>query len=114
MYEQVFRDQSTGTLATTNWSLAISADGTNDLSAANWATAFSVLRYLKFAFSPGVPLGAVITSVTLNFYYHSNTAGDTACWTARPTTDWRSSPPTAARRRRSRASRATRPIRPTP
>jgi hypothetical protein len=80
MYEQISRDQSTGTLTTTNWALAISADNTNYLNAANWATTFSTTRYLKFAFNPSVPTGAVITSVTLNFYYRSNTAGDTACW----------------------------------
>ena len=80
MYEQISRDQASGTLTTTNWSLAISADNTNFPTAANWATTFSTTRYLKFAFNPSVPTGAVITSVTLNFYYRSNTAGDTACW----------------------------------
>jgi hypothetical protein len=37
-------------------------------------------RYLKFTFDPGVPAGAVIASVTLNFYYRASGNGDTACW----------------------------------
>jgi len=79
-YEQISRDQASGTLTTTNWSVGTAADNVNYPAASNWATTFSASRYLKFAFDPSVPAGSVITSVTLNFYYRSNTAGDTACW----------------------------------
>jgi hypothetical protein len=80
MYEQISRDRSTGTATTTNWSLALSGDGTNYASAASWASTFSTSRYLKFSFDAGVPTGAVITSVTLNFYYRSAQNGATSCW----------------------------------
>ena len=80
VYEQISRDASTGTATTTNWALAISGDGTNYQSASNWTNAFSTSRYLKFTFDPGVPAGAVIASVTLNFYYRASGNGDTACW----------------------------------
>ena len=80
MYEQISRDASTGTATTTNWALAISGDGTNYSSASTWASTFSTSRYLKFTFDPSVPTGAVITSVTLNFYYRSAQNGATSCW----------------------------------
>jgi hypothetical protein len=80
MYEQISRDRSTGTATTTNWPLALSGDGTNYTSASSWASTFSTSRYLKFFFDPSVPAGAVITSVTLNFYYRSSFNGNTACW----------------------------------
>ena len=80
LYEKTTTDQSTGTATTTSWGIVSSGDGVNYTSAANWATTFGAARYLKFTFDPGVATGSVITSVTLNFYYRSNTAGDTACW----------------------------------
>jgi hypothetical protein len=80
MYEQIARDRSTGTATTTNWALALSGDGASYTSASAWASTFSTARYLKFTFDPGVPTGAVITSVTLNFYYRSNQNGATSCW----------------------------------
>lgn len=80
MYEQISRDRSTGIATTTNWALALSGDGTNYASASSWASTFSTSRYLKFSFDPGVPTGAVITSVTLNFYYRSAQNGATSCW----------------------------------
>jgi len=80
MYEQISRDRSTGTATTTNWALALSGDSTNYTSASTWASTFSTSRYFKFTFDPSVPTGAVITSVTLNFYYRATGNGDTACW----------------------------------
>jgi hypothetical protein len=80
MYEQISRDRSTGTATTTNWALALSGDGTNYASASTWTTTFSTSRYLKFTFDPSLPTGAVITSVTLNFYYRSAQNGATTCW----------------------------------
>lgn len=80
MYEQISRDRSTGTATTTNWALALSGDGTNYTSASNWASTFSTSRYLKFTFDPSVPTSAVITSVTLNYYYRSSQNGATSCW----------------------------------
>jgi hypothetical protein len=80
MYEQISRDRSTGTATTTNWALALSGDSATYTTASTWASTFSTSRYLKFAFDPGVPTGAVITGVTLNFYYRSNNNGDTVCW----------------------------------
>jgi hypothetical protein len=79
-YEQIYRDQANTTLTTTNWGVAISGDGTNYPSAANWSSSFSALRYLKLTFDPAVPSGSVITSASVDFYYRSNTAGNTACW----------------------------------
>ena len=35
---------------------------------------------MKFTFDPDVPSGSVITSASINFYYKTNTAGDTVCW----------------------------------
>jgi hypothetical protein len=35
---------------------------------------------MKFSFDPSVPSGSVITSGSLDYYYKSNAAGDTACW----------------------------------
>jgi hypothetical protein len=79
-YEKIYRDQSTGTPTTTNWSLATSGDGTAYTSASNWATTFSTLRYMKLTFDPGVPSGSVITSASVDFHYKANTSGDTVCW----------------------------------
>jgi hypothetical protein len=79
-YEKVYRDQADTTLTTTNWGVATSGDGANYTSAGNWATTFAAARYLKLTFDPAVPSGSVITSASLDFYYRSNTAGDTACW----------------------------------
>jgi len=79
-YEKIYRDQSTTTPTTTNWSLATSGDGTVYVSASNWATTFSTLRYMKLTFDPGVPSGSVITSASVDFYYKANTSGDTVCW----------------------------------
>ena len=81
MYEKIYRDRAGGgSTTTTNWSVATSGDGLNYPSAANWASSFSVLRYLKLTFDPGVPSGAVMTSASLDFYYRSNTNNNTACW----------------------------------
>jgi len=80
MYEKIYRDQSTGTAATTNWSVATAGDSTAYINVSNWATTFSTLRYMKFTFDPAVPTGSVITSASVDFYYKANTAGDTVCW----------------------------------
>jgi hypothetical protein len=79
-YEQIYRDQASGTAATTNWAVAIAGDGTNYQTASTWSSSFSTLRYLKFTFDPAVPAGSVITSASVDFYYRSVTAGNTACW----------------------------------
>jgi hypothetical protein len=79
-YEKIYRDQSTGTPTTTNWSLATAGDSTAYVNVSNWATTFSTLRYLKLTFDPNVPSGSVITSASVRFYYKANTAGDTVCW----------------------------------
>ncbi len=78
-YEKIYRDVSSGTAATTNWSVASSGDGSNYLTSAVWATTFSTTRYVKFTFDPAVPTGAVITGAKLDFYYRSNSTGQT-CW----------------------------------
>lgn len=79
-YEQIYRDQASTTLTTTNWGVAISGDNTNYPSVGNWSSSFSTLRYLKLTFDPAVPTGSVITGASVDFYYRSNTAGNTACW----------------------------------
>jgi hypothetical protein len=80
MYQKVYRDDADTTTTTTNWGLAASGDGAVYTSVANWATTFSSTRYLKFSFDPNVPSGSVITSASLDYYYKSNAAGNTACW----------------------------------
>jgi hypothetical protein len=79
-YEKVFRDQSTGVAATTNWGPATAGDGANYATASAWLATFITTRYLKLTFDPGVPAGAVITAASLDFYYRSAGASDTACW----------------------------------
>jgi hypothetical protein len=79
-YEKIYRDQSTTTPTTTNWSLAISGDSTFYISAASWAATFSTLRYMKLTFDPAVPSGSVITSASVDFYYKANTSNNTVCW----------------------------------
>lgn len=79
-YEKIYRDNSSGGAGTTsNWGVATSADGANYLTASTWATTFSTSRYVKFTFDPGVPTGAVISSASLDFFYRSNSLGQT-CW----------------------------------
>jgi hypothetical protein len=80
LYDNVYRDVSSGTPAVTNWGTATSGDGANYTSAAAWLATFSTTRYLKFTFDPGVPAGAVITAATLDFSYRTSAAADTACW----------------------------------
>jgi hypothetical protein len=79
-YEQVYRDRSSGTAATTDWGPATSGDGYNYASASTWLATFNTARYVKFTFDPGVPAGATITSATLDFSYRTTQVGDTACW----------------------------------
>jgi hypothetical protein len=79
-YEKIYGDQADTSLTTTNWSLATSGDSTAYISAGNWATTFSTLRYMKLAFDPAVPSGSVLTSASVRFYYKANTGGDTVCW----------------------------------
>lgn len=79
-YEKIYRDKSSGGAGTTtNWGVATSADGSNYLTSSAWATTFSATRYVKFTFDPGVPAGAVISSASLDFFYRSNSVGQT-CW----------------------------------
>ncbi len=80
LYEKIYRDRANGTVATTNWGTAIAGDNFNYQSTGNWATTFSTTRYVKTTFDPGVPTGSVITSASFDFYYRSNTAGNTVCW----------------------------------
>ena len=78
LYRTVFTDASTGTASSSTWSL-VSADSTAYASAANWLSAFSSARYLKFTFPSYVPAGATVTSAVLDHTYKSNTNGDTTC-----------------------------------
>lgn len=79
LYEEIYRDASTGTATTTNWSVA-NSDTASYTTVSNLATSFATTRYLKFAFDPGVATGSVITAATLDFRYKAATAGDTVCW----------------------------------
>jgi hypothetical protein len=79
-YEKVYRDQSSGAAAVTNWGPASSGDGFNYQTAAAWLAAFSTARYLKLTFDPAVPAGAVITAASLDFFYRSASGADTLCW----------------------------------
>lgn len=79
-YEQVYRDRSTGTVATTDWGPGIAGDGANYQTSAAWLATFVAARYVKFTFDPAVPTGAVITAASLDFSYRSPMTADTACW----------------------------------
>lgn len=79
-YEQVYRDQSTGTATVSGWGPGSAGDSSNYASAAAWLAVFATARYVKLTFDPAVPAGAVITAASLDFYYRSAGASDTACW----------------------------------
>jgi len=79
-YEQIYRDQSTGTATITNWGAATAGDGSNYATASGWLATYAAARYVKLTFDPGVPAGAVITAASLDFFYRSAGASDTACW----------------------------------
>src|SRR4029079_10481201 len=82
LYRASITDASTGTAAApATWALN-ATDGTAYASAGNWTSAFSGTRYLRFYVPAYVPLSATITSVSLDYTYKSNTAGDTSCWYA--------------------------------
>jgi len=79
LYEEIYRDASTGTASTTNWSIA-NSDSASYTTLSNLATSFATTRYLKFTFDPGVATGSAITVATLDFRYKAATSGDTVCW----------------------------------
>jgi hypothetical protein len=81
LYDNSWTDASTGTAATTQWSLAAS-DTTTYTSAAIWGTAFSSTRYLKLTFPGYVPLTATVTGATFKMNYRPSTSGGThnACY----------------------------------
>ncbi|MGH2838012.1 MAG: hypothetical protein ACRDJY_06655, partial [Thermoleophilaceae bacterium] len=71
---------ATGTPATTKWGLAAGGDGAAFTTAANWASAFSTSRYIKFTFPTYVPASATVNSATLKNYYRPTASGRNACW----------------------------------
>jgi hypothetical protein len=73
LYETSTVNSSSGTAATTPWSLAAD-DATTYAPASAWTTAFTSARYLKLTFPAIVPTGADLTSVTLRHAYASSTS----------------------------------------
>jgi hypothetical protein len=78
-FEKRWDDEANAAAAVTVWPL-VATDGTAYTSAANFATAFSTTRYLKFTPNEAIPTGATISSAQVQFAYKSNTAGNTMCW----------------------------------
>ena len=81
LHRQTITDASTGTAASPDtWPLAV-GDSTAYQTVANWSSAFSSSRYLKFTFPTGyIPAAATITGITLDHSYRSATSGDATCW----------------------------------
>lgn len=76
LYAKSGTDASSGVPVTAPW-----APATGDLvtyaSAANWTSAFSTARYLRLTFPSFVPPGAVVSAVTLQHAFRSDTTGTT-------------------------------------
>jgi hypothetical protein len=82
-YEIQSVDDTSGTPATTPWSLA-TADATTYTAASNWPSAAPVTtKYLKPTFEPFVPTGSVVTGATLTNVWRASAAvtnGGTLCY----------------------------------
>jgi hypothetical protein len=82
-YEIQSIDDTSGTPATTPWSLA-TADATAYTAASNWPSAAPVTtKYLKPTFEPFVPTGSVVTGATLTNVWRASAAvtnGGTLCY----------------------------------
>jgi hypothetical protein len=83
MYEHQIVDDTSGTPATTVWSLS-SVDATAYTAASNWPSAAPVsTKYLKLTFDPSVASGSVINSATLTNVWRASgnvTNGGTVCY----------------------------------
>jgi hypothetical protein len=82
-YEIESVDDTSGTPATTPWSLA-TVDATAYTAASNWPSAAPVTtKYLKPSFEPFVPTGSVVTGATLTNVWRASAAvtnGGTLCY----------------------------------
>jgi hypothetical protein len=82
-YEIQSVDDTSGTPATTPWSLA-TVDATAYTAASNWPSAAPVTtKYLKPTFEPFVPTGSVVTGATLTNVWRASAAvtnGGTLCY----------------------------------
>lgn len=82
-YEIQAVDDTSGTPATTPWSLA-TVDATTYTAASNWPSAAPVTtKYLKPTFEPFVPTGSVVTGATLTNVWRASAAvtnGGTLCY----------------------------------
>src|SRR5262249_9392614 len=72
--------QSTTTMTTTTWGLAVSGDGAFYQNTGNWANAFASTRYISFTFPRMVPASASVTGATFDLSYRPNTNGNSACY----------------------------------
>jgi hypothetical protein len=81
LYTSSFTDVTSGTPATSQWSLFASG-GVAYTTQSSWATAFSASRYLKLTFPSYVPAGATVSGATFtNSYKLTATAsGRSACY----------------------------------
>ena len=82
-YEIQAIDDTSGTPATTPWFPA-TVDGTTYTDANNWPSATpATTRYLKLTFEPSVPVGSVVTAVSLQNVWRASAAvtnGGTLCY----------------------------------
>jgi hypothetical protein len=82
-YEIQYVDDTSGTPATTPWSLA-TVDATAYTAASNWPSAAPVTtKYLKPTFEPFVPTGSVVTGATLTNVWRASAAvtnGGSLCY----------------------------------
>jgi hypothetical protein len=82
-YEIESVDDTSGTPATTPWSLA-TVDATTYTAASNWPSAAPVTtKYLKPTFEPFIPTGSVVTGATLTNVWRASgavTNGGTLCY----------------------------------
>jgi len=79
LYPLSYTDASTGTPATTTWSLAASG-GATYTSTSSWANAFSASRYLKVTFPSYIPTTATVSGGTFKFNYRPTSSGHNACY----------------------------------
>jgi hypothetical protein len=81
-YETQVIDDTSGTPATTVWSL-YAVDATTYTATTNWPAAATTTKYLKLTLDPSVPAGSVITSATLTNVWRASanvTNGGTLCY----------------------------------
>jgi hypothetical protein len=72
-YETQWVDDTSGTPTTAPWFPA-TVDGTTYTDANNWPAAVTTTKYLKLTLDPSVPVGSVVTAVSLTNVWHASAA----------------------------------------